>query len=153
LLYAVEVPKTGGATQWLNGYAAYDGLDDEMKKRLAGLRAVHRHYVESQNPPYPVTHPVVRIHPETGRKCLYIGPQMTRTICGLDEKESRQTLDVLFEHMLQPRFIWTHHWKVGDLVVWDNRPTLHRREPFPDSDRRILKRTQVFGDEVPIGDF
>src|SRR5437762_1558793 len=85
LLYAVEVPRTGGATQWLNAYAAYDALDNETKKRLAGLRAVHRHYVESQNPPQLVTHPIVRVHPGTGRKCLYIGPQMTRSIVGLDE--------------------------------------------------------------------
>ena len=149
-LYAVEVPRTGGRTQWCNCYAAYEALDDKMKARLKGLRAVHRHHIESQNPPEPVDHPVVRSHPETGRKSLYVGPHLTKSIVGLSDNDSRELLDELFEHMTQPRFVWTHDWQVGDLVVWDNRCTMHRREPFPASERRMMKRTQIFGDEVPL---
>jgi taurine dioxygenase len=148
-LYAVEVPRVGGATQWVNCYAAYEALDKEMQCRLKGLRAVHRHYIESQNPVELVDHPVVRTHSQTGRKSLYVGPHLTKSIVGLSQTESREWLDQLFEHIQQPQFIWTHDWKVGDLVVWDNRPTLHRREPFPPTERRIMKRTQIFGDEVP----
>ena len=148
-LYAVEVPRTGGGTQWINCYAAYDALADELKQRLAGMRAVHRHPIESQNPPRPVDHPVVRTHPETGRRSLYVGPHLTRSLVGLGEAESRRLLDDLYAHLQQQQFVWTHQWQVGDLVMWDNRPTLHRRQPFPATQRRIMKRTQIYGDEVP----
>ena len=149
LLYAVEVPRVGGNTQWINSYAAYDALDESMKRRLDGLRAVHRHYVEEQNPPELVDHPIIRTHPETGRRCLYVGPHLTKYIVGLPAEESRRLLNQLFEHQSQPQFIWTHQWQVGDLVIWDNRPTLHRREPFPSNERRLLLRTQVYGNEIP----
>jgi taurine dioxygenase len=148
-LYAIEIPKTGGATQWCNCYAAYDALDDDLKARLKGVRAVHRHPVESQNPPEPAIHPVVCTHPETGRKALYVSPHLTRNIVGVSEAESQRLLHTLFEHAFQPRFIWTHDWQVNDLVVWDNRCTMHRRESFPPNERRIMKRTQVFNDSIP----
>jgi len=150
LLYAVEIPRVGGNTQWINSYAAYDALDDDMKQRLDGLRAVHRHYVEEQNPPELVDHPVVRTHPESGRQCLYVGPHLTKSIVGLSDTEGRAILDRLFEHQAQPQFIWTHDWQIGDLVIWDNRPTLHRRLHFPPTERRLLLRTQVYGDEIPV---
>lgn len=149
VLYAIEVPKVGGETQWLNASAAYEALDGETKKRLQGLRAVHRHYREEQNPPEPVDHPIVRVHPESGLKSLYIAPFITSSVVGMSGPEGRRLLDSLIEHMIQPRFIWTHKWQVGDLVIWDNRTTLHRREPFPATERRTLKRTQVLGDEIP----
>ena len=148
-LYAVELPRTGGATQWCNCYAAYEALDDELKAPLKGIRAVHRHSAESQNPPEPVDHPVVCTHPETGRKSLYVGPHLTRYIVGFSESESRKLLDSLFDHASQPHFVWTHNWQLGDLVVWDNRCTMHRRPPFPSTERRLMKRTQVFNDTIP----
>ncbi len=148
-LYAIEIPRDGGATSWASGYAAYEALDEELKARLPGLRAVHRHYIESQNRGEPVDHPVVRTHPETGRPALFVGPHLTKSIVGLSPKESDQLLHQLCEHATQPQFVWTHHWQVGDLVAWDNRPTMHRREPFPEDQRRIMKRTQVLGDEIP----
>ena len=148
-LYAVELPASGGDTHWCNCQAAYAALDADFKERLQGLRAVHRHYVEAQNPPEIVDHPVVRTHAETGCQCLYVGPHLTKYIVGLNEAESRSLLEDLFEHMSQPRFIWTHHWQVGDLVMWDNRPTMHRRDPFPGDQRRLMKRTQIFNDEIP----
>ncbi len=150
-LYAIEIPSTGGATQWCNCYKAYDTLNAAMKTQLKGLRAVHRHYVEDQNPPEHVDHPIVRTHPETGRKSLYVGPHLTKYIVNLDKSESDTLLNTLFAHATQPQFVWTHHWQVGDLVMWDNRPTLHRREPFPPNERRLMKRTQVFNaDDVPF---
>jgi len=149
VLYAVELPKVGGATQWCNCYAAYEALDEAMKTRLRGLRAVHRHPIASQNHPTTVTQPVVRTHPETRKKSLFISPQFTMSIVGLDPRESEALLQALFAHMTQSRFVWTHDWRLGDVVMWDNRPTMHRREPFPASERRLLKRTQIFNDEIP----
>lgn len=150
-LYAVEIPSQGGGTQWCNCYAAYEALDEEMKVRLKGLRAVHRHYVEEQNPPELIDHPVVRTHPETERKSLYVGPHLTKYVVGMDREESDALLKTLYDHVAQPEFVWTHRWQLDDLVMWDNRPTMHRREPFPENERRLMKRTQVFnGDDVPF---
>lgn len=150
VLYAVEIPEQGGQTQWCNCTAAYSALNEAMKERLAGLRAVHRHYVEEQNPPEMVDHPIVRTHPETGRKSLYVGPHLTQYVVDMQEEEGAQLLSILYAHLDQPRFVWTHEWRVGDLVLWDNRPTMHRRLPFPAQQRRIMKRTQIFNDEVPF---
>lgn len=149
VLYAVEVPHSGGCTQWCNGYSAYQELDDNLKEKLHGLRAAHRHPNEEQNPPEIVDHPIVRTHSETGRKTLFLGAQLTRSIVGLTSEASQALLDELNAHMSQQRFVWSHHWRVGDLVIWDNRATMHRREPFPADQRRLLKRTQTFGEEVP----
>ena len=147
ILYAVEVPATGGDTMWANCYAAYEALDEGLKKQAAGLKAVHRHPRPQQNPLAPASHAVIRTHPETGRKVLYVNPDFTKYIEGVSEEESRELLDRLLAHATQPRFIWTHRWRVGDLVMWDNRCTMHRRESFDNSQRRIMKRTQMFGDE------
>jgi taurine dioxygenase len=149
VLYAVELPKVGGATQWCNGYAAYEALDTDMKTRLRGLRAIHRHPIDTQNHPALVTQPVVRTHPETKRKALFVSPQFTKHIIGFEADASQQLLEALFTHMTQPRFVWTHDWQLSDVVMWDNRPTMHRREQFPASERRLLKRTQIFNDETP----
>jgi taurine dioxygenase len=150
MLYAVEVPATGGNTQWCNCYLAYETLDEELKQRIAGLRATHRHYIEEQNPRELVDHPIVRTHPQTGRKSLFVSPHFTKSILGISEAESADILARLFAHVVQPRFVWTHRWQVGDLLIWDNRPTMHRRESFPADQRRIMKRTQIFGDEIPV---
>ncbi len=146
IVHALEVPKRGGDTQWANAYAAYDAMDDELKTRVLHLRALHRHGEASQNHDTPVFHPVVRTHPETRRRATYVSPQFTRAIEGLEREESDGLLERLLRHVTSARFVWTHKWKAGDLVIWDNRCTMHRREPFPPSARRILKRTQIFGD-------
>lgn len=148
VVYAVEVPRSGGDTEWANCYLIYEALPEEVKERLLPLRAVHRHGEERQNPPVPVSHPVIRTHPETGRRALFVSPQFTRSIVGLSEPESRELLETLFSYLSRPEFIWKHRWQPGDLVFWDNRCTLHRRQPFDEKERRILKRTQMFG-EVP----
>jgi taurine dioxygenase len=149
VVYAVEVPRTGGDTEWANCYLAYEALPEDLRRRLATLRAMHRHGEEKQNPPVPVSHPVIRTHPDTGRRALFVSPQFTRSIVGVPEHESRELLDTLFAHLSRREFIWKHRWRPGDLVFWDNRCTLHRREPFDEKERRILKRTQMFG-EVPF---
>ena len=150
VLYAVELPAEGGQTQWCNCSAAYEALDDELRTRLKGLRAVHRHYVEEQNPPEMIDHPIVRTPPETGRRSLYVGPHLTRYVVDLDEQESKDLLAALYAHLEEPRFVWTHEWRVGDLVLFDNRPTMHRRLGFPPDQRRLMKRTQIFNDEIPV---
>ena len=151
VLRALEVPATGGRTTWVSGTAAYETLDQATKERILLLRAVHRHPEEGQNPPESVDHPVVRVHPETGRRSLYVSPHFTRRVLDLSRDDSDALLQRLFDHLARPELAFTHDWAVKDLVIWDNRPTLHYREPFPSSQRRIMKRTQVFGDEVPLG--
>jgi taurine dioxygenase len=148
LLYAVEIPAEGGDTQWCDCRAAYDSLPRQRQDYLRTLRAVHRHYVDEQNPPEPTVHPVVRTHPETGRLSLYVNPHLTSHMDGMPRREGDALLRELYDHMDQPRFTFTHEWQVGDLVMWDNRPTMHRRLAFPQDQRRIMNRTQVFGEEV-----
>ncbi len=150
VMYAVEIPSVGGATTWCNCAVAYEALDESMKQRLQGLWAVHRHPIPEQNPPEPATHPVVRSHPVTGGKSLYVSPHLTSHIVDMSENDSRELLQTLYQHQSQPQFVWSHDWQVSDLLIWDNRPTMHRREPFPDAERRIMKRTQVFNSEIPI---
>lgn len=147
IVYAVEVPDEGGDTQWANCYAAYDALPEDLRERVLPLRALHRHGEEKQNPPVPAVHPVVRTHPETGRRATFVSHQFTRRIEGVSEEESRELLQALLDHVARPDLVWTHRWRAGDLVVWDNRCTLHRREVFDARKRRILKRTQIFGEE------
>jgi taurine dioxygenase len=149
IVYAVEVPREGGDTQWANGYAAYEALPGDLRARVLPLRAVHRHGEEQQNPEVPASHPVIRTHPETGRRATYVSPQFTRYIEGVPEDESRELLGRLFAHVTRPEFVWTHKWRPADVVLWDNRPTMHRRDAFDPRERRTLKRTQMFG-EVPF---
>lgn len=150
MLHAIEIPSTGGETTWCDCRAAYDALPQVSKDALVGLRAVHRHYVEEQNPSKDlVDHPVVITHPDTGRKSLYVGPHLTRHIVGMDPRESERLLGKLYAHLEQPAFHYTHDWQLGDLVVWDNRPTMHRRNPFPETERRLMWRTQIFNDIAP----
>ena len=150
LLYAVEIPAQGGATSWCNNNAAYDGLDAAMKARLAGLRATHLHFRPEQNPEPAVDHPIVCTHPETGRKTLFVSPNFAKNVVGMTKDESETLLETLFAHQTRDEYIWTHEWRVGDLVLWDNRATMHRKEPFPDAQRRILKRTQIFSETRPV---
>ncbi|MBT6277347.1 MAG: TauD/TfdA family dioxygenase [Chromatiales bacterium] len=148
-LYALEIPPTGGSTSWCSGYACYDALDSDTKTRLDGLRATHRHPHEPNNPPEIIDHPMAVRHPETGRKALYVTPSFTRSILDLPADDGEALLQRLFHHVAEPRFSWTHHWQVGDLVMWDNRCTMHRRDPFPEQSRRIMHRTQAYNDWIP----
>lgn len=145
LLYCVETPNAGGNTFWTNGYAAYDALDDATKAKIEGLAAVYVHRNPAYNPPTPPQHPLVCVHPESGRRTLFISPSSAERVVGMEEEEGRRLLDELFAHAIQPRFVWEHRWQPGDLIVWDNRCTMHRRESFDNSQRRLMLRTQLVG--------
>ena len=159
ILYAIEIPLEGGNTSFLNMYAAYEMLAPALKERIAGRRAKHDPSYTSvgvrradfdevsdvSRSPGPL-HPIVRTHPETKRKALYLGRRLNGYVDGMTVAESEALLDEIWAHTAQPRFVWEHRWKVGDVVMWDNRCAMHRREAFDDSVRRILHRTQLKGD-------
>ena len=151
-LYAIEIPSEGGDTLFANMYKAYETLSPELKARLKGKTAVNVFLYGSTSrdgnkPDFNVhphaVHPVVRIHPETGRPGLFINRLMTWNIEGMDDGESKALLDQLFDHIERPEFVYAHKWKVGDLVLWDNRCTLHARTDFSDKERRLLRRVVV----------
>ena len=158
-LYAIEIPSKGGDTLFLNMYKAYDTLPAALKARVEGKKAVNAYHYESPtreinaaqldfsaNPHY--AQPIVRTHPDTGRKALYINRLMTWTIDGMAQKEGSALLDQLFAHIEQDQFIYAHKWRVGDLILWDNRCTLHARTDFSDKERRLLRRHVVAGDRA-----
>ena len=158
LLHAVELPPDGGDTLFCNTYKAYETLPEERKQQLAGLRAIHSWEASRRNTGNapateqqkrerpPVSHPVVRTHPETGRKLLYIGIH-TSHIEGMPETEGKALLDELLEHAAAPGHVYRHQWHEGDLCMWDNRCLLHRADANYDMGRhrRILHRTVVRG--------
>ena len=156
ILYAIEIPPAGGDTYWANMVAAYETLPEELKRRIEGLEAVHdatynsagamrkgyRDVTDPRTAPG-ARHPLVRTHPETGRRSLFLGRRRNSCIVGLDLSESENLLDTLWAHATQPRFTFRQEWRVGDVLVWDNRCTLHRRDAFDPRARRLLHRTQV----------
>jgi taurine dioxygenase len=163
MLHAQELPAEGGDTLFLGMHAAYDALDAAMKARIAPLDAEHsylaRNKKQADGNPYrpqldqmaaakvpPVVHPMVRVHPGTGRPALFISEGFTTRVIGLPEEESRALLARLFAHMTEPRFIYRHRWRPHDLVFWDNRATLHFATGCPAHLRRTLYRTTVRGD-------
>jgi taurine dioxygenase len=153
LLYSVEVPTYGGDTLFASGTGAYEALDAATKAKLAGLRAVNYYVYNSvkRNDKQAVdatsqaVHPVVRTHDETGRKALYVNRLMSVKIEGMAEADSDALLDFLFDHSEKPEFVYTHVWRKGDLIVWDNRCSSHARTDFPSDQRRLLLRTTVKG--------
>jgi taurine dioxygenase len=161
-LYALEVPPTGGDTSFVDMYAVYDSLGDDLKARIAGLRVKHdgtynsggflRQGVTPTDDPRtaPGTlHPLVYVHPETGRPALYLGRRRNAYVDGLPLDESEALLDQLWASVDGERFGWTNVWRKGDLVLWDNRCTMHRRDSFDPSTRRVMHRTQIKGTERP----
>jgi taurine dioxygenase len=162
LLYGAEVPPTGGDTQFTNMYAAYDDLSPAMKERIASLKVVHRYDSsrkgtrvatlrpdESAELPDAI-HPIVRTHPETGRKALYLNPNRMERIVGLERAESDRLLDELTTHATQPRYQYRHKWRQGDILIWDNRCTMHKANAdYPEGSRRFMHRIIVEG-TVPV---
>ena len=156
ILHALQVPASGGDTYWANMYLAYETLPDVLKERIADRRAVHdatynsaglrrKGYAEvtdARKAPG-ARHPLVRVHPETGRKTLFLGRRRNSYIEGLELAESERLLDELWAHATQPRFTFRQQWRVGDVILWDNRCTLHRRDAFDPSALRLLHRTQI----------
>lgn len=171
ILYGVEIPEGRGDTLFINMYAAYDALDDDMKARIEGLQARHWHVDaggrwgrefrpddipapsaeqdanldKDFRAAAPAVHPIVKVHPDTGRRCLYVHPCFTHDVVGLGDEESDELLRALFTHMTQPRFQWRHKWSKDDVVMWDNRCTTHAAttSALPGSFRRRLHRTSV----------
>lgn len=164
LLHALDVPSYGGDTMFTSMTQAYNELSDAMKAFLDGLTAVHDYQNAydtffcdiPDRPPLsdevrakvpPVEHPLIRTHPETGAKAIYVNPGFTRRITQLAANESRRILDFLFAHCQQPHLIYRHRWAPGDLVIWDNRCTCHFAVADYDmAERRHLIRTSVKGD-------
>lgn len=164
MLYALEIPPAGGDTHFASMYAAHDRLPPALKARCAGLMVKHDGtynsggYVRAGVTPTddPRTapghlHPLVCRHPETGRTMLYLGRRKLAYIDGLEVAESEALLDEIWRHATQPAICWTNRWRVGDLVLWDNRCTMHRRDPFDAAARRIMHRTQIKGEAPPAG--
>ena len=158
MLYALELPPEGGTTSWVDLSAAYAGLGDPLKrvvegrravfsyvKRLAGYQGVDRVISEeAKRKTPPVLHPLVHPHPVTGRKALYLDSTTTVGIEGMDEVSGAALLDEIYAFATRPEFVYRHHWRVGDVVMWDNGFTMHRREPFDPAARRLMKRTTIF---------
>ena len=155
MLFGIEVPPSGGDTLFSSATAVYDSLPATTKAGLEGLQALNVYdygngatiksdKIDENAPKF--THPVVRTHPETGRKGLYVNRLMTHHILGLPQAESDALLEELFLQIEQPQFVYGHKWRVGDLVMWDNRCTLHARTDFDPGTRRMMRRVTVKGD-------
>ena len=157
VLYAVEIPDRGGETLFANAYRAYETLDAETKERLAGLRAfniydyatqVKSGTLERAGLPQAV-HPVIRTHPETGRKAVYVNRLMTEEILDLPPADGAALLETLFAAIERPDCVYEHVWQKGDLIVWDNRCAQHARRDFPADQTRLMRRIGIAGD-VPV---
>lgn len=160
MLVAMEVPpqERGGNTVFLNCYAAYDALPDDLKRRASGMTIKQANIIDTamklrpgasldddvRTTPGP-SHPVISTHPETGHNMLFLGRRHGAYVNGFSLEESEALLKELWEHCTQPRFCYEHRWSQGDVVVWDNRATLHRREGFDPESRRVLYAAQVEG--------
>ncbi len=166
ILYAVKNPEHGGDTEFANMHAAYEALPAEWKRRIAGLKGIHavsklknkrvtvsprrpdgKDFYERQKSLPDQVWPLVRTHPATGRKTLYVSPRFTIGIEGMSEAEADETLDFLFAHQIRPEFVYRHRWEDRDLVMWDNRSVIHRATggySYPDT--RTMHRTVVAGD-------
>jgi alpha-ketoglutarate-dependent taurine dioxygenase len=161
-LHALEIPPEGGDTCFANCRASYAALPDEMKRRLAGKHMVHsyaftRYYADL--PPLsaeqlealpPVTHPVVRTHAD-GSKSLYLSANVARYVGGMAREDGEKLLTELLAWATKPEFVYQHKWQVGDVLMWDNRATLHKVTPWDAGNyRRALQRTELKGTEIPV---
>jgi taurine dioxygenase len=164
LLLCREMPEVGGDTMFANMYAVYETLSEPLRNFIGGMKAVHDygHVYDTyfsklkERPPLtpeqraktpPVEHPMVRTHPVSGRKALYVDPGFTTGIVGMPEEESRPILEFLFRHSTRPEFVYRHKWRVNDMIFWDNRCTMHYAlADYDFSVRRRMHRTTLAGD-------
>jgi taurine dioxygenase len=162
ILYALEVPPAGGNTYFCNMYRAYESLPDDLKRRAESLMLKHdgtynsggyvRQGVTAAGNPITsrgVFHPLVCTHPETKRRVLYLGRRRNAYVDSLSLPDSESLLDQLWSYGTREEFAWRNEWRVGDLVLWDNRCTMHRRDSFDETARRIMHRTQIKGGTRP----
>lgn len=159
LLHSIEIPSRGGATWFCNMHSVFEALPEATRKRIDGLRAIHGYDTpRARNRPSPrtpeeiaetpdVEHPLVRTHPVTGRKALYLNPNRLDRIVGLERAESDTLLDELADEARKPQHHFGHVWTRGDIVVWDNRATMHRVViDYPEGEPRIMQRVLIEGD-------
>ena len=160
LLYSLEIPPAGGNTGFCNMYKAWDTLSAALKKQVLGRYCRHdssrnsagelrKGCVEVTDPRDApgAMHPLVRTHEKTHRNCLFLGRRQSAYIIGLPLDESEDLLNKLWAHASQEKFAWYQEWKVGDLIIWDNRCAMHRRDAFDPASRRLMHRTQIRGDQ------
>jgi len=162
-LFAVQLPSRGGDTQFVNMHDAYDDLPEDTRRRIDGLKAVHV-YLSKYSPrplghitedsrrdlPPPGVHPLVRNHPENGRKALYLNPVRMESIVGMEDRDALALINDLMRHATQKRYEYRHKWRHGDWVLWDNRSVMHQANPDYDmKERRYLYRLMLKG-EVPV---
>lgn len=160
LLYALEIPDEGGDTYWLNTNLVYETLDEATKEQISNLQLItYNPFLQDQNAPRnlyrldksiplisPVfPHPLVRSHPETGKKHLYLDAATEVEIVDFHPEEGVVLIELLRQHLNQPQFYYQHKWSVGDIVYWDNQATLHYRQAFNPNERRVLKRVSLAG--------
>jgi taurine dioxygenase len=162
-LFAVELPTSGGDTQYVNMHDAYDDLAEDTKQKIEGLKAVHVYQSKysprllgkiseesRRNLPPPGIHPLVRTHPENGRKALFLNPVRMESIIGMEDKQALALIDELMRHATQKKYEYRHRWRHGDWVLWDNRSVMHQANPDYDmAQRRYLYRLILKG-ETPV---
>jgi taurine dioxygenase len=162
LLHGMEIPSRGGSTWFCNMHSVYEALPATLRQRIDGMRAIHGYDTpRARNRPSArtpqeiaetpdVEHPLVRTHPETGRKALYLNPNRLDRIVGLERAESDALLDELADEARKPRHHFGHVWRAGDIVIWDNRATMHRVvNDYPMGEPRIMQRVLIEG-EKPV---
>jgi taurine dioxygenase len=157
LLYAVEIPSAGGNTLFASGYAAYETLDRAVRDKLEGRLAQHHYnYGSTQRGDNRGTevfgecmHPVFRTNEDNGRKAIYVNRLMTVGVSGMAQEESAPLLEKVFDHAEKREFVYEHVWRLGDLLLWDNRCSSHARTDFPSTERRLMLRTTVKGTVRP----
>jgi taurine dioxygenase len=161
-LFAVDLPSSGGDTQYVNVHDAYDELPNATKQKIEGLKAVHAYlskysprplgYLSEEsrrNLPPPGIHPLVRTHPENGRKALYLNPVRMESIVGMEDEDALALIGELMAHATRKKYEYRHKWRHGDWVLWDNRSVMHQANPDYDmNERRFLYRLMLKG-EVP----
>jgi taurine dioxygenase len=162
VLYALEVPASGGDTGFVNMYLGYEAMPASLKRRIDGLKIKHdgtynsggyvRLGVDATDDPMRspgMIHPLVCTHPESKRRVLYLGRRRNAYLVGLPLAESEALLDEIWGYATRDEYTWYNQWRKGDLVLWDNRCTMHRRDAFDESARRIMHRTQIKGETAP----
>jgi taurine dioxygenase len=160
-LHALEIPPSGGDTFWSNMHLAYETLPEDLKSAVDGKRAIHDATYNSagmmRKGMKPITdprdapgahHPLVIRHPDTGRAALFLGRRRNSYVIGMELEGSNALLDALWKHATQPHLTFRQVWKLNDLILWDNRSTLHRRDSFDPASRRVMHRTQIKGPAV-----
>jgi len=159
LLHGIEISRTGGVTQFINMYTVYDELPDALRRQVEGRRARHDfsmlHRLTGAPPPTaeeqakmpPVWHPMVRRHPESGRKSLFISSIYNDAVEGLDEGAARRLIEELSAFAAEPKYMYRHVWEPHDVVMWDNRCTVHAVTPHDPAERRVMHRTTIVGSE------